>query len=53
MNDPSHSEFAYAGAAYGNQPSLGYKLSYAAILVVIPPSVARFPRVAVRREVVR
>ncbi|KAL8786009.1 MAG: hypothetical protein Q9195_008390 [Heterodermia aff. obscurata] len=53
MNDPVHSDFAYAGMAYGNEASLTYKFSYAAILVVIPPSAARFPRVAVRTEVVR
>ena len=53
MNDPVHSEFACAGLAYGNEVSLTYKFSYAAILVVVPPSATRFPRVAMRAEVVR
>ena len=41
MNSPVHSEFACAGVAYGNQASITYQFSYAAILVVVPPSLAR------------
>lgn len=41
MNEPVHSEFASASIAYGNQASLAYQFSYAAILVVVPPSAVR------------
>ncbi|KAI4236368.1 MAG: hypothetical protein LQ349_002597 [Xanthoria aureola] len=38
MNEPRHEDFACAGLAYGNQASLDFKLSAAAILVPIPTS---------------
>ena len=41
MNKPVHSEYACVGVIYGNQASLTYQLSYAAILVVVPPVAAR------------
>ena len=41
MNEPVHSEYACVGLIYGNQNSLTYQFSYAAILVVVPPVAAR------------
>lgn len=41
MNKPVHSEYACVSLIYGNQASLTYQLSYAAILVVVPPVAAR------------
>lgn len=41
MNKPVHSEYACVGLIYGNNASLTYQFSYAAILVDVPPVGAR------------
>ncbi|CAD6590179.1 MAG: hypothetical protein ASARMPRED_004603 [Alectoria sarmentosa] len=38
MNEPMHKDFAAASLKYGNEASLSYQFSFAAILVIVPPS---------------
>lgn len=51
MNEPVHSDFAHAGLAYGNEATLNYRFSFAAILVVVPPSEKRETITPARREI--
>ncbi|KAF6224617.1 hypothetical protein HO173_012960 [Letharia columbiana] len=50
LNEPMHKEFAHAGLAYGNEATLNYRFSAAAILVVVPPSETRIHTAAPRAE---